>query len=150
MAKSKYEPYVLPRFDEIRKWLEDGLTERQIARNLGVSKTSFEAYKRKHPDFLALIKRGRGALIRELENALVKRALGYEYIEEKTYVKKDADGNETKYVERTTKHMAPDVGALAILLKNKDKENWTDNPQMIELRRQMLELEREKARMAQW
>lgn len=153
MAKSKYESHVLPRFEEIRTWLEAGLTERQVATNLGVSRSSLETYKHKYPDFLVIIKRGRRALLRELENALVKRALGYEYVEEKTYIKSDGEGadrREVKYVERTKKHMAPDVGALAILLKNKDRENWTDNPQMVELRRQMLELEREKFRQTQW
>ncbi len=149
VAKSKYAPYVLPRFQEIQAWLEAGLTERQIARNLGVSKTSFETYKRKYPDFLALIKKGRGGLVRELENALVKRALGYEYIEEKTYIRTEG-GKQVQYVERTRKHMPPDVAALAILLKNKDKENWADNPQMVDLRRQMLELEKRKVELAQW
>lgn len=149
MAKSKYPDMVKPRFPEIRAWLEAGLTERQIAKNVGVSKATFETYKHKYPDFLALIKKGRATLVREVENALVKRALGFEYVEISTEIKDD-DGRDIHSIKKVTKYYPPDVGACAILLKNKDRENWSDNPQMIELRRQMLELEKQKFKETQW
>jgi hypothetical protein len=32
------------------------------------------------------------------------------------------------------------VGACAILLKNKDRGNWSDNPMKLEIERELLEL----------
>lgn len=150
MAKSKYPDLVQPRFPEIRAWLEAGLTERQVAKNLGICKTTFESYKQRYPDFLDLLKKARAVIVKEVENALTKRALGFEYEEIETEIKQVGEGKELKSIRKVTKYYPPDVAACAILLKNKDPKNWTDNPQMVDLRRQMLEFEREKFKDGKW
>jgi len=49
-----------------------------------------------------------------------------------------------KFTEKTTKYQMPDVAACSILLKNKDKERgWSDNPQKIELEKQMFTFHKE-------
>ena len=149
MAKSKYEPAIKPRFFEIQHWLKIGLTERQVAKNLGISKTTIETYKHKYPDFLNLIKAGRKPFIEDVKNALAKRALGFEYNEIETQIK-DEDGRQVKTIRKVTKYCPPDVGACAIILKNMDRENWSDNPAMLELRRQMLEFEKQKLKDQTW
>ena len=58
MAKSKW-PEVKEKLNLVEKWKRDGLTELQIAKNLGISKATLEEYKKIHPDFLAAIKRGK-------------------------------------------------------------------------------------------
>lgn len=141
MAKSKWSQ-VKHNLCLIEKWARDGLTEAQISKNLGVSRNTLNDYKNRYPDLLNAIKRGKQACITEIENALVKRALGFEYEEVKTYMKDDG-GKVTKYTEKTRKYQPPDVGACAILLKNKDRGNWADNPMKIDLDREMLELRKE-------
>ena len=138
MAKSKW-PQVRERFAEIEKWARDGLTEKQIAKNLGISRNTLNDYKNRYPDFSDTLKRGKQVCVAEIENALVRRALGYEYEEIKTYIKDDAQGT-TTYTEKTIKHQPPDVGACAILLKNKDPKNYTNDKAALELKRQELEL----------
>jgi hypothetical protein len=149
VAKSKYEDMVKPRLAEIEIWLRNGLTELQVAHNLGVAKSTFETYKRLYPDFLAVIKKGRRPFLIEIENALAKAALGFEYEETETSIR-DEDGKQIRTVKKIKKYNPPHVGACAILLKNKDKENWSDNPQMVDLRRQLLEFEREKFKDGKW
>lgn len=145
MAKSKW-PQVKDRLELVQKWARDGLSEEQIAKNLGISKTTLNLYKQQHPNFLNSIKKGREPFIAEVENALAKRALGFEYEENKTYIKQE-DSKTTRYTETTTKYYPPDVAACSILLKNKDRGNWSDNPVKAAMDRELLEFKKEMERM---
>ena len=83
---SKYETNVKPYFDQIKKWLEQGATERQIAEQLGVAYSTYNDYKTKYSEFAELIKtKDMKPLVEELRSALVKKALGFEYKESKSY-----------------------------------------------------------------
>ena len=78
MAKSKYETHVEPRFEEIERWRTvEGLTEKQIAKMLGVAYSTFREYKNKYPAFSALLKRTKEVLLSELEKSLFKTAMGF-------------------------------------------------------------------------
>jgi transposase len=149
MAKSKW-PQVKDKLILVQKWARDGLTEEQIAKNLGIGKNTMNNYKNEHEDFRAALKKGKEVAVTEVENALFKRALGYEYEEVKTYMKVESDGKEVTYTERTVKHEPPNVAACIIILKNKDKENWVDNPHMIELKKRELELRERLADLGAW
>lgn len=138
MAKSKW-PQVMDKLVLVQKWARDGLTEDQICKNLGISKNTMNDYKNRYPDFMNAIKRGKEICIAEIENALVKRAMGFEYEEVKTYIKRE-DGKETAYTEKTKKYQPPDVGACAILLKNKAPKEYTNDRAALDLKRQELEL----------
>ena len=148
MALSKWES-VKEKIHLIEKWARDGLREDQIAKNLGISVPTLERYKKEHSEIVKSLKKGKETLIVELENALIKKAVGYEYEEKKVYTKTE-DGVTTTYTEITKKHQPPDTGALFGLLKNKAPEQYADNPQMIELKRQELELRKQLAKDDNW
>lgn len=118
MAKSKYFTHVEPKLTLIEGWARDGLTDEQIAKNLGISKTSLYKYKEEHIELFELLKKGKEIIDYEVENALLKRALGYEY-DEVTY----EHGKETK---RVTKQVAPDTTAQIFWLKNRRPDKWRD------------------------
>ena len=138
MSKSKW-PQVQDKLMLIQKWARDGLTEEQISKNLGISTTTINEYKKQYPELADALKKGKEFAITELENALFKRALGYEFEEVKTSIRMIGDVT-TKYTEKTKKHFPPDVAACSILLKNKDRGNWSDNPMKIALERECFEL----------
>lgn len=138
MSKSKW-PQVQDKLMLIQKWARDGLTEEQISKNLGISTTTINEYKKQYPELADALKKGKEFAITELENALFKRALGYEFEEVKTSIRMIGDVT-TKYTEKTKKHFPPDVAACSILLKNKDRGNWSDNPMKIALEREFFEL----------
>ena len=46
--------------------------------------------------------------------------------------------------------MSPDVAALNLCLKNYDKENWSNDPQSDELKREELRLKFEKFERENW
>lgn len=148
MARSKW-PQVESKIPLVEKWARDGLTEMQIAKNLGISKTTLEDYKKNYPNLSNALKKGKEVLIVELENALIKKALGYEYEQSKKYIK-DEDGTKTTYTEVTKHHQPPDTAAVFILLKNKAPDKYADNPQLLDLKRQELELKKLNIEQGEW
>jgi hypothetical protein len=142
MSLSKWE-YIKSKFPDIEKWLSLNLSEKQIAFNLSISKTTLEKYKREQPLLLELLKKGRQNQVLEVENALMKKALGFEYEETETYVRKTG-GVETTHIKKVKKYSSPDVGACAFILKNKDRQNWSDNPLLIQIKRELLAIEKQK------
>lgn len=129
---SKYETNIKPYFDQIKKWLEQGATERQIAKQLGVAYSTYNAYKVKYSEFAELIKtKDMKPLVEELRSALVKRALGFEYKESKSYwripkgsVKKE--DAECIYKEEYKKYQPPDTTAIFGALNIYDPEYVRD------------------------
>ena len=127
MAKSKWED----KKDEltlIEGWARDGLTNEQIAENLGIGKTTFYKMIKEHSELSEHLKKGKEVIDYEVENALLKRALGYKY-EEKTYESiydKELDIHTERLTKRVTKQVAPDTTALIFWLKNRKPKQWRD------------------------
>ena len=147
--KSKYD-LVKENFPQISKWLKDGLTEAQIAKNLGIAQSSWSLYKTQYSELTELIKSSRETVVDELRGALLKRALGFEYEERKTYRKVEDDGKITEYTEITKKQALPDVAAINLSLKNYDKDNWANDPQLLELRKLEFEFKKKMAEDNNW
>lgn len=127
MAKSKWDS-VKDKLILVEGWARDGLIDEQIAGNLGISIQTFYTYQKQHPEFLESLKKGKEVVDYEVENALLKRALGYCY-EEKTY-ETEYDKKLDKYIEkltkRVTKQVAPDTTAQIFWLKNRKPSKWKD------------------------
>jgi len=154
MAKSKW-PLVEENLDNIKKWASEGLSDKQIADLIPVGRSTFERYKKEHEELTKALKDGKKPLIEKLENTMTKRALGYDYEEEKVYVKVDEDGKKTEYREVTKKHQPPSVQALVILLFNKDKDDngkpkWSSDPAKRDLDERLLELRKSIEDLKSW
>jgi len=141
--KSKYHTHVEPRLKEIEAWARDGLTEEQIAKNLGVAYSTFRKYKDEYPAFSSALKKGKEVVDIEVENALLKRALGYEYEEVKTFIE-EVDGKRKKKIEKTIKHVPADVSAAIFWLRNRKGFVWS-NRDAIEAKRIEAEIDKLKA-----
>ena len=148
MARSKW-PEIKEKLPLIGKWARDGLSEEQICKNLGICRNTLNDYKNKYPDVLNILKKNREVLITEIENALIKKALGFQYEEVETYIQETA-GIKTQRVKKVSKYSPPDVGACCFVLKNRDKEHWNDNPKMYELRKELLELKKKAQEIEKW
>ena len=133
MAQSKW-PEVEEKLILVEGWARDGLTEEQIAHNLGIGITTLKTYKKEHPTFLSAIKRGKEVVDREVENALCKNAQGHSYVEEqgfkvkKVYYDKEGRRCETEDVVtvEVTRYKPPDVTAQIFWLKNRKPAEWRD------------------------
>ncbi|WP_440896255.1 transposase [Amphibacillus sp. Q70] len=116
--KSKYHTHVEPRLIEVEGWARDGLIDEQIAKNLNVAVSTFHSYKNKFPELTESLKKNKDIADREVENALLKRALGYQFTET-TF----EGGVETK---RVVKQVQPDTTAQIFWLKNRKPDKWRD------------------------
>lgn len=99
-------------------WSRDGLTNEQIANNIGINVKTLYDWKNKESNICNALKKGKEVVDIEVENALLKRALGYKY-DEVTY----ENGVETK---RVTKEVQPDTTAQIFWLKNRKPDKWRD------------------------
>lgn len=101
MAKGKYKEWLEPDgLLLISAWARDGLTDEQIADNMGVSRSTLNEWKKKYPDISDTLKRGKEVVDIEVENALYRAAL---------------DGN---------------ITAIIFWLKNRQPQKWRDKQQV--------------------
>ena len=109
----------------IEGWACDGLTDEQIAQNIGINPATLYDWKKKYPEISKALKKGKEVVDRQVENALLKRALGYKYEEIKT--EKTEEG---KKVTVTVKEVVPDTTAQIFWLKNRKPDQWRDKQQI--------------------
>jgi len=154
--KDAYLERIKPRFKEIADWKAKGLTERQIAANLGVSYSTFNKYKVLKKEFSDMLLQSAQPLVNELRGALVRKALGYTYTETKTYKKTDAKGKVImEYSESVQKEQAPDTGAIHLLLKNLDRNedgssNWSNDWNSERRKNEELEIKKKQSMANIW
>lgn len=110
----------------VEGWSRDGLTHEQIANNIGIGTTTLYRWQAEKREFRDALKRGREVADYEVENALFKRACGFEYDEIVTDVIEMADGTHKKHVHKVRKTVPPDTGAAAFWLKNRRPDQWKD------------------------
>ena len=80
MAKGKYIDWIEPEgLLKLEGWARDGLVDEQIAQNIGIAASTLYEWKKQYPEISEALKKGKEVVDRQVENALLKRALGYEY-----------------------------------------------------------------------
>ncbi len=171
---NKYETHVKSKFEDIKKWLQLGATEREIAKNLGIAESTFMDYKNKYSEFSEFLKENRKKPVEEIKAAMLKRALGFQYTEKKTVKQRaefpdwvkdklealdiDVDKLERPILIRTEemlKTALPSETAGLILLKHWDKDKngkakWTGDPASLEIKKEELEIKKQQAENENW
>lgn len=100
MAKGKYQKWLEPEgLIRLEGWARDGLTDEQIAKNMGIATGTLYDWKAKFEEISESLKKGKEVVDYEVENALVKEALS---------------GN---------------VTAIIFWLKNRRPDKWRDKPE---------------------
>ena len=133
MAKGKYQEWIEPEgLLKIEGWARDGLTEEQIAHNMGIRRETLIEWKRKYPNISNTLKRGKEIIDRQVENALLKRALGYSYKEttRELIFDKETGKTELKITKEVEKEVVPDTTAQIFWLKNRKPEEWREKQEV--------------------
>ena len=142
----------------VEGWARDGLTDEQIARNMGVAYSTFRDWIGKFSALSASLKKGKAPVDIEVENALLKRATGYTVklkkpIKVKTTKRVTGKGEVTEerieYADEE-QYIPPDTTAQIFWLKNRRPDKWRDKreeaPQQTnELLQSLIDLERGRA-----
>ena len=120
MANGKYQQWLEPEgLTLLEGWARDGLTDEQIAGNIGINTSTLYDWKNKFSEISEALKKGKEVVDIQVENALLKRALGYTYKE--TTSECDENG-ELKVTKVVTKEVVPDTTAQIFWLKNRRPE----------------------------
>lgn len=132
----------------VQGWARDGLTDEQISHNMGIGYSTFKEWLNKFPALSAALKKGKAPVDIEVENALLKRALGYDYEEVITEIEDLGEGRQKKHVRKITKHQPGEVSAQIFWLKNRRPGRWRDKIEAVpetanDLLLSLMELERQ-------
>lgn len=108
----------------LRAKSRDSLTKTELAKRMGISPKTLSLWENKYPEIKTALAQGREITDIRVENAILKKALGFETTEVKKVVK--ADGAEE--VTTVYKSVPPDVSAASVWLKNRCPDRWKDKP----------------------
>jgi len=116
---SLYDPNTTPKM--AGALAKQGLTNEEIAKGLGINVSTFYAWKIEYPDFSEKVQSGASSIDDRVENAFLKRALGYDLRLKKQVVV----GGSLEDAEYDV-HIAPEPGAALNWLKNRRPDKWRD------------------------
>ena len=129
MAKGKYEYWLTDEgLLQIGGWARNGLTDEQIAHNMGICRDTLIQWKKKFPDISYSLKVNKEVADIQVENALYKKALGYKAVDIIYEQVKNADTGEYELmpVKKTERDVPPDTTAQIFWLKNRKPDAWSD------------------------
>ncbi len=134
MAKGKYQEWLTEEgLLQLESWARDGLTDEQIASNMGITRKTLAEWKTKYSDICDTLKMGKVVVDIQVENALLKRALGYSYDEVTRERVLDYDpstgqvvGSHMEITKTVKKEVQGDTTAQIFWLKNRRPEQWRD------------------------
>lgn len=106
----------------VEGWARDGLTDEQIASNLGIAPGTLYEWKKRYPEFSKALKNGKEVVDLQVENALLRNALGFEYVEEVVTNRGE--------VVTVRKYERPNTTAQIFWLKNRLPEKWRDKQEI--------------------
>jgi len=123
MAKGKYHDWITEEgLLLIEGWARDGLTDEQIAQNMGIGTTTLYRWKNEFREIRESLRKGKEVVDRQVENALLKNALGFYYEEEMVTNKGD--------VVTVRKYEKPNTTAQIFWLKNRKPKQWRDKQEL--------------------
>lgn len=135
MAKGKYEEWLTEEnLLRIEAWARDGLSDEQISKNMGIATSTLYNWKNEHLEILEALKKGKDIADIQIENALFKKAQGYNAKIRKAFKVKEViykDGKRLKETERIEYaedevHIPADTTAQIFWLKNRKPDVWRD------------------------
>lgn len=112
-------------------YARQGMIDTAIAKKLGIALSTYYQYQIDYTEFSEAIKKGKMPVDIEVENALLKRAQGFEYEEVHVEYKpkgKEKSDEKTKptMIKKIKKLIVPDVCAQIFWLKNRRPGLWRD------------------------
>lgn len=137
-TRTLYDPAMMPP-QAFLLCAQHGATLEEMGLVWGVAHSTVSNWIEKHPEFAEAIRHGRDAFnVGQIEKSLVKRALGYEYVEttvkEIQYKVKGKEGATIVPATETTKitkHVPPSDVAIIFYLKNRNPERWKDRQEVL-------------------
>ena len=135
MAKSTVAEWEEPdKLLLLEAWARNGLTDEQIAGNMGINVRTLYNWKKKSVRIFQSLKVNKELADIEVENALRKKALGFRETEQTVSMRKTVESENGTRVREVTEPVVmesersypPDTTAQIFWLKNRKPEQWRD------------------------
>ena len=115
---------------QVCEWVSKGLSDKQIARNMGIAESTLYDWKKKYPDFAVALSEAKEKPKLELENAMYKMAIGQMFIEE-TKTTLYPQNQKVVKIDKVKKQLPPNVQVQMFLARvwmpDKYKEDRAEN-----------------------
>ncbi len=123
-SKSVYKNWINGEgLGKICEWARHGLTDKQIAKNVGVTTVTLYDWKKRFSAFAKSLEEARLEFRIALENSMFDLAVGKTYVEEiKTIL--DPNNGTVIRVEKTRKQIPPNANLQTFLAKNLIPEKY--------------------------
>ena len=127
MATGKYQKWLEPEnLTLIQGWRRDGLSDEQVAKNMGIRRSTLHAWIRTHKAISDAYKAGSEVSTYEIENAMYKAATGHFVTETEQTETQAPDGTVMVVKKARKRYIPPSVGAQIFILKNRRSDIWKD------------------------
>lgn len=104
-----------------------GLTVEEIAKEIGVAKSTFCKWVSENQELSDALNEGRSIADSKVEDSLYRRAIGFKITERKTIVSAEKDGSQKPArIEVLERDVPPDTTACIYWLKNRRPVEWRD------------------------
>ena len=134
MAKGKYEKWLEPDgLQLLEAWARDGLTDKQIAEEkIGITERTLTNWKDRFSSIFSALKKGKEIVDVQVENSLLKKAMGCTVVEEtqELMINPDTGKRELITTKKVIKEIPPDTTAQIFWLKNRRPDLWRDKQSM--------------------
>lgn len=105
-------------------WARDGYTYADVAQRIGISNKQLTTWRKEFPEIHKALAKGREIVDYQVENALLKSALGYK-TKEVTIITVLKNGKMVETTKQTvTKEIAPNISACQTWLYNRLPDKW--------------------------
>jgi len=129
--QTKYETEILPQLSDIKEYVSQGDSVREICKKLSISPDTWYRYCNEHETLSELVIMGRNVLNSEVEKSLIKLCKGYEYEELKTIVEEDKSGKKRTKLEKNKRYQPPSAAAISFFLRNRCPAEWSDKKELV-------------------
>lgn len=158
--KSKYE-IIKANFAKIEQLLSNGITEREVARSIGVAYSTWNKYKNAKKEFSELIKKSREHPVDDLIHSMYKSGKGFkETIKDYVKLKRDIIDpltgkkvGQEEYLQEIEReiYIPPNFQPAKFLVLNWGKDlGYSSEPKAMELRERELEHKIEQDKINNW
>lgn len=143
--KSAYEKVIKPNFPKIEQMLQNGQTEKTIARTIGIAYSTWNKYKAEVEEFSELILKSREKPVQNLIDSMYQSGLGFSKTIKrmqkcKTVLYNPETGKKLKEFEEMVPYeeeiyIPPNFQAARFLILNWGKElGYSTDPAMLDLK----------------
>ena len=105
----------------------DGMYKKDIAEMFGIKVQTFWLWEQKYPELAEALRKGKALVDYQVENALLKAALGYKQVKVKTITEMKPGGRAVSRIEKEETEVGPNTTACLAWLNNRKPEQWRRN-----------------------